>query len=212
MGAEMRSMLEHATRTQALELLRQSGLLAEALPELSDATEEDWRRLREVIGQWDQAGLPIVLAALLWASKQESGGQEKWAAAIGARWKLPNRDIERAAWLVHHLDRVEGAHKAPWPPMQRLLVHAGANELVDLAAAIQGEHHPGVAFCRTQLALPAEVLNPPSLVSGNDLLRRGFAAGPAIGMLLEAIRDAQLEGKVRTRDEALALADRLQQE
>lgn len=212
MGSEMRSMLEHASRATALALLHQTGLLAEVLPELNDSTESGWQRLLRIVGPWDQASLPMVLAGLLWASGNTTSGEEATAAAIGARWKLPNRDIDRAAWLVQHLDKVGVAHTTPWPQMQRLLVHAGAGELVDLAAAIQGEHDPGVAFCRTQLALPAAVLNPAPLVSGNDLLRRGFAAGPVIGELLEAIRDAQLEGQVRTRDEALALADKLRQE
>ena len=51
-----------------------------------------------------------------------------------------------------------------------------------------------------------ERVAPPSLVSGSDLLREfALQPGPQIGELLEAVREAQVSGEVRTREEALAL-------
>jgi len=35
------------------------------------------------------------------------------------------------------------------------------------------------------------------------------APGPQVGAILQAVEDARLEGRVRTRDEALALIDAL---
>ncbi len=52
-----------------------------------------------------------------------------------------------------------------------------------------------------------EVISPPKLLNGRDLMRElGLEEGPRIGQLLEAVREAQVEGKVRTREEALAFA------
>jgi tRNA nucleotidyltransferase/poly(A) polymerase len=52
----------------------------------------------------------------------------------------------------------------------------------------------------------AERVDPPPLVDGNDLQRQfGLQPGPRIGELLEAVREAQVSGEVRTREEALAL-------
>ena len=52
-----------------------------------------------------------------------------------------------------------------------------------------------------------EVISPPKLLNGRDLMRElGLEEGPRIGQLLEAVREAQVEGKVRTREEALASA------
>ena len=52
-----------------------------------------------------------------------------------------------------------------------------------------------------------EVVKPPRLMSGNDLMRAfRLHPGPLIGELLEAIEEAQAEGRIRTADEALALA------
>lgn len=52
----------------------------------------------------------------------------------------------------------------------------------------------------------AERVDPPPLVDGNDLQREfGLQPGPRIGELLEAVREAQVSGEVRTREEAVAL-------
>jgi hypothetical protein len=46
----------------------------------------------------------------------------------------------------------------------------------------------------------------PSLISGRDLISGiGLEPGPQIGRLLEAVREAQAVGEVRTRDEAMEL-------
>jgi len=51
---------------------------------------------------------------------------------------------------------------------------------------------------------------PPKLISGRDLIERfGLEEGPRIGELLEAVREAQVMGRVRTREEALAWVERI---
>jgi hypothetical protein len=51
-----------------------------------------------------------------------------------------------------------------------------------------------------------ERVQPPLLIGGHDLLRElDLQPGPQIGELLEAVREAQVSGEVRSRDEALAL-------
>src|SRR5882724_4935038 len=55
-------------------------------------------------------------------------------------------------------------------------------------------------------ALPPEVLHPPRLLTGDDLIRAGFPPGPGFGRILNAVEDAQLESRVQTREEALELA------
>jgi hypothetical protein len=56
----------------------------------------------------------------------------------------------------------------------------------------------------------AEVVKPPRLIDGRALMQAfRLPAGPGIGALLSAIEEAQAEGRVRTRDEAMALAKSL---
>jgi hypothetical protein len=50
-----------------------------------------------------------------------------------------------------------------------------------------------------------EALKPPRLIGGADLIAAGYRPGPAFSLMLQAVEDAQLEGTVRDRDEALAL-------
>ena len=51
-----------------------------------------------------------------------------------------------------------------------------------------------------------KVISPPKLISGHDLMDEfGLKEGPRLGELLEAVREAQVEGEVRTREDALAL-------
>jgi putative nucleotidyltransferase with HDIG domain len=55
-----------------------------------------------------------------------------------------------------------------------------------------------------------ETVDPPPLVTGNDLMKElDLEPGPKIGRLLEALREAQAAGEVKTQEEALALAGRI---
>ena len=65
-------------------------------------------------------------------------------------------------------------------------------------------------FARQKLAeLPEEELRPARLITGHDLIAEGYAPGPAFGRVLEQVEDAQLDGRIATRDEALDLAREL---
>jgi putative nucleotidyltransferase with HDIG domain len=66
-----------------------------------------------------------------------------------------------------------------------------------------------LAFVQTMLEhyfrAPQQVARPPPLVTGRDVMSvLGIPPGPQVGQLLEAVREAQAEGQLRTRDEALA--------
>ena len=57
-----------------------------------------------------------------------------------------------------------------------------------------------------------ETVNPPRLLTGDDLMRElEISAGPQVGELLEAVREAQAVGEVLSREDALALTRRMLQ-
>ena len=61
-------------------------------------------------------------------------------------------------------------------------------------------------FCRKALReLPPEVIRPAPLITGDDLIALGLKPGPRFKEILEEIETLQLEDKLKTRDEALAL-------
>ncbi|MFA9479304.1 CCA tRNA nucleotidyltransferase [Phycisphaerales bacterium AB-hyl4] len=78
-----------------------------------------------------------------------------------------------------------------WPEALRLLRALPAAREV---AALEREAQP----------LIEEGVAPPPLVDGNDLIKLGLTPGPAFGRLLEEVYDAQLDGRVRDREGALA--------
>jgi poly(A) polymerase len=59
-------------------------------------------------------------------------------------------------------------------------------------------------FARRKLReMPEEVLKPPRLLTGHDLLARGYRQGPIIGKILRGLEEEQLEGRLATRRAAL---------
>ena len=54
----------------------------------------------------------------------------------------------------------------------------------------------------TRVGLSEDALHPPRLMNGEDLKNMGLQPGPQFKDILTALEDAQLEGAVRTRDEA----------
>ncbi|MEJ2083909.1 MAG: hypothetical protein P8Y94_17545, partial [Acidobacteriota bacterium] len=54
---------------------------------------------------------------------------------------------------------------------------------------------------------PEEVVAPAALISGDGLMKElGLREGPKVGQLLEAIREAQVEGRILNRTEAIDFA------
>jgi poly(A) polymerase len=61
-------------------------------------------------------------------------------------------------------------------------------------------------FVRRFLAeTPPEQVRPPRLLTGDDLISLGYKPGPPFHAILEAVEEAQLNGRVSTREEALRL-------
>jgi poly(A) polymerase len=52
---------------------------------------------------------------------------------------------------------------------------------------------------------PPEQIRPHALISGADLIALGYRPGPLFKEVLSAVEDAQLEGKLHSREEALEL-------
>ena len=57
---------------------------------------------------------------------------------------------------------------------------------------------------RTLEETPAEEIRPARLLTGNDLQGMGYQPGPLFSKILRSLEDAQLEGLVRSREQAIA--------
>lgn len=58
------------------------------------------------------------------------------------------------------------------------------------------------ALFKAYFEQPAEVVAPPALLNGHDLIALGLRPGPQMGRILEALREAQAAGEIATREAA----------
>lgn len=206
---EMRRMLVDTNRAEAVRLLVDVGLAAVVLPEIvptpgDAAAAATLDRALTTLTRLPAAEFPLALAALLREAVTPAGVLE-----IGRRWRLANKEVERAVWLVEHRDALLRARAVPWSELQPILIDAAADDLLALTAAAVPQAGEELAFCQAMRALPHVELDPPPLISGDDLRVYGLPAGPAVGQLLRQLRAAQLDGQVQGTVAALALVDRL---
>ena len=214
---EIRTTLVLPARVRAAELLRESGILRAILPEVSATCEALravvapretwWDHTLRVLGALAEPSFPLAFATLLQAIAAEQPEHViETAEAIARRWKLSNDEVERIEWLVRHQHSLQGAAAQPWPRVQRILIAPGCRELLNLheaQAAADKLPTTDVEFCRERLAWPAVRLNPPPLVNGGDLIAQGVKPGPDFAVLLDGVRDAQLEGLLGSKAEAI---------
>jgi poly(A) polymerase len=200
---EMQRLLTDSNRASGVRLLLETGLAAEVLPEIVPRNDAERAGLDSTLAVL--ARLPgdvrfaVALAALLLPRVEAAG-----ADAVCRRWRLSNKETDLVGWLVQNHTAIDQAATMPWSKLQPLLV---AEEIGDLLTLVEATT-PGsaaAAHCRRLLAQPRDALDPPPLLTGDDLLANGIPSGPQYRMLLERIRAAQLDGEARTKPEALAL-------
>lgn len=56
--------------------------------------------------------------------------------------------------------------------------------------------------------IPPQLMRPAKLVTGDDLIAAGYTPGPKFSEILNAVEDAQLEGRLISRDQALEFVHR----
>ncbi len=49
------------------------------------------------------------------------------------------------------------------------------------------------------------IVHPPPLVTGHDVMALGYSSGPKVGQILTLIRQKQVEGQIKTREDALRI-------
>jgi poly(A) polymerase len=182
-------------------------------------------RVLELLGP--NPSFPLALAALLHdVGKPRTVGRtpdsytfyshehvgRRLAQEIGLRLKLANSERERVEWLVEKHQFLADARQMRTSKLKETLAHPVAQELLALHRAdalASGRNTDHVDYCEQLLSeWTAEDLNPPPLVTGHDLARKGLQPGPLFKRLLDAVREAQLDGTVKTAKDALELVDR----
>ena len=132
------------------------------------------------------------------------------SATICRRLHFSNDETTQIVALVkHHMRFMHVTHMRE-AKLKRFLRQERFDEHLELHRADCRASHGDTShydFCREKLAtLPAEEIRPPRLITGHDLIAMGLEAGPRFREILTAIEDAQLEGRITNRVQALARA------
>ncbi|MCI0358853.1 MAG: CCA tRNA nucleotidyltransferase [Planctomycetaceae bacterium] len=219
-AAEMRQIKMHKNRARGMQMLHAARLLEVVLPEALALSPDDpwspesvadtpWRRTLHILHRLDQPTFAVALAALLREIEIADPTIVDLPRRVYDRWKLKNDELDGVVKVLAEEPLIRRASRLPWPRLQRILIAPRCDELLSYCQAVAAVLDTSTAeidFCRQKLALPAAELNPPPLITGEDLKPLGIPPGPAYRELLEAVRDAQLEKRIGTRDEALELA------
>jgi len=135
----------------------------------------------------------------------EKGGE--MAVEILKRLKRSRLVWERVAYLVCHHLRHTQAPKMRLSTLKRFLAEEGIEELLELtridALAANGDLQY-YDFCKRKMAeLKKEEIRPEPLLRGKDLIVMGFSPGPLFQTILKGVEEAQLEGEIATREQAV---------
>ncbi len=213
---ELQKMLVDPHRRRAMDLARELGLLAEIVPELAPVissttaaeTSPEWAATLRRLQLLNEPVFELAAAALLLALPNSGPA----ATAICKRLRMSNDETETIGWLLEHVADVHASKMQSLAQLKRLLAHANALNVVELArvdAMARDGDLSCVMHCEEMLRqTPHERLDPPPLVTGDDLIALGLEPGRFFGQILDAVRDEQLNEQITTKDEAMAFVRR----
>ena len=129
------------------------------------------------------------------------------AAEICRRLRLSQEQTAQVVALVEHHLRFRDAPQMRESTLKRFLRMEKFEEHLELHRLDCSSSHRNLEnyeWVRSKLQeLPAEAIRPKLLVNGKDLIEMGYPPGPRFKEILRAAEDAQLEGQIRSREEAL---------
>ena len=131
---------------------------------------------------------------------------------ICGRLRMSNYDTERISWLVGRHMRVAAAPEMRASKLKRLVREEGFTELLELFRldCIASHNKLGTYEWLKDYAenLQPEETRPARLLTGRDLIAMGYRPGPLFKEILRAVEDAQLEGEIGSSEEARGMVHR----
>ena len=233
---ELVKIFLHRSRVHGFDLLVESGLMHEVLPEITALKgceqppqfhpEGDvFVHTRAMLGLLpEQVSVPLVFSVLFHDigkpgtfAVDETGrirfnGHDKLGAemteAIMTRLRFSRAEIEATVMAVaNHMvfKDVQGMRVAK---LKRFMARPGFDDEMELHRVDCVSSHGMVDnydfVQRKREEFASEPLIPPPLISGEDLKKLGMKPGPKFKEILDAVSTRQLEGTLRTSEEALA--------
>jgi poly(A) polymerase len=234
---ELTKLLTEGAARRGFELLNDSGLLQQLLPEISAMKgvpqppefhpEGDvWIHTRLML-----EGLPAgVSPSLAWGVLLHDVGKPptfrpasatgdrirfdghaevgvKMATAICHRLRFPNDDTLQILALVANHMKFKDVGQMRKSTLKRFVRLPAFPEHLELhrldCLSSHGRLEAYQALKHFLAETPAEQVSPPRLLTGVDLQDMGYVPGPHFQRMLTALEDAQLEGQLQTKDQAI---------
>jgi len=131
----------------------------------------------------------------------------KVAEEICRRLRFSNDDAKQILALVDNHMRFGHVSRMKESTLKKFLRLPGFDEHLALHRADSLASHGNLStydFLRAKLAeTPAEKIRPRPLLTGDDLIAAGYVPGPKFREILEAVEDAQLEGRLLSHEDAM---------
>jgi len=131
----------------------------------------------------------------------------KIAEEICTRLRFSNHDTDQVLSLVDNHMRFGHVTRMKESTLKKFMRLRGFDEHLALHRADSLASHGNLSthdFLQKKLAeIPPENIRPAALMTGDDLIAAGYVPGPRFGEILEAVEDAQLEGRLLSREDAL---------
>jgi poly(A) polymerase len=234
---ELSKLLTEGSARRGFELLDESGLLGEILPEISAmkgvAQPPEYHPEGDV---WTHTllllhGLPLhAPRTLAWGALLHDVGKPptfrpasetgdrirfdehekvgvKMAAKIAQRLKFSNEDSEQIQALVANHMKFKDAAQMKQSTLKRFVRLPRFSEHLELHRLdCQASHGRLDAYSLVRDFLsttPPEQVRPTRLLTGDDLNEMGYLPGPQYQAILGALEDAQLEGTLASKEEAI---------
>jgi poly(A) polymerase len=132
----------------------------------------------------------------------------RMAEEIARRFHFSNDDTEQIAALVANHMRFADVEKMKESTLKRFMRLPRFEEHMELHRMDCLSSHGSLALydlVRERLEhTPEEQMRPAPLIKGGDLIEIGYRPGPEFKDILSAVEDAQLEGSLQTREEAVS--------
>ncbi|HSZ62387.1 MAG TPA: CCA tRNA nucleotidyltransferase [Terriglobales bacterium] len=131
----------------------------------------------------------------------------KMAADILRRLRFSNDETDQILALVEHHMRFGQVQQMNQSTLKKFLRLPGFDEHLELHRLDSLSSHGQLGayeYARQQLqSMPAEEIRPAPLITGRDLIAAGYEPGPRFKEILGAVEDAQLEGRLGSREAAV---------
>ncbi len=204
---ELERMFSHPARRRAWVLLQECELLPYLWPQ-AEWNVEQIQRIDTLLRRLPtDAPFELALAVLL-----ADHGRRK-VHRIARELTLSNEGRDTTAWLTAHQADLDDPETPSLAEFKRLMA-APAFDALRMLVGVRYEDMPDGMQRRAVLdarvaSIAPQTVQPAPFVTGDDLIQRGVAPGPAYKRILDELYTRQLDEVSTSREEALQTLDEL---